>query len=320
VEDDTTSKETSTQLGLVAKTDIAPGETILQELSVVTATNRYYSNLCDACRGPLPDIEKGDTSATQCKECFDTIYCGEKCRDLATKTYHPAVCGKEGLASIGTDNSNALDSDDSLYLNLVARVMAMAETQGVHPLDLPEVKYLWGDFDPHADETALNPPALPPRLPFSFKLNIVQPIRILLEMEIDPYETLPKYDTWVINTLYAKFRAVASARQSTWDGLSEVSVVHPLWCLANHSCDPNVQWECEGYIKFIAREKKVAWGGRSEEDCQGGIKGGDQIFNHYCDINLGFRERRDWARTALGGSCQCDRCKWEEDEVTRNEC
>jgi hypothetical protein len=308
-DDEEMPEDTSTQLGLFAKVDIAPGETLLQELSVLTATNRFYSDLCDACRGPLPSLENSDSQPTQCEECFDTVYCSENCRSIANETYHPAICGKEGLASIGTDNTNALESDDSLYLNLVARVVAMAETQNVHPLDLPEVMYLWGDFYPYP---AAEQPPEPPSLPFSLKMNVVQPIRILEEMELDPYETLPKYDTWVINTLYAKFRAVASARQSTWDGLSEVSVVHPLWCLANHSCDPNVQWACEADIKYTAREKRVQWGGRSEKECRGGIKEGEQIFNHYCDIKLDVKERREWARAALGGACQCERCRYEE--------
>jgi hypothetical protein len=310
--DDRSSRETSTQLGLFAKEDILPGETILQETSVLTSTNRAHSNLCDACRGPLPDLDGGDSSPKQCEDCFDAVYCSERCRTLAVETYHPAVCGMEGLAGIGTNNSTSLDYDDSLYLNLVARAIAMAETQGIHPLDLPEVKYLWGDFNPY-DLFMDRSMSLPQKhMPFSFRMNIVQPTRILEEMELDPFKMLPKYDTWVINTLYAKFRAVAPARQSTWDGLSEVAVVHPLWCLANHSCNPNVQWECEGDIKFIARAKRIRWGDRTEEECEGRIKVGEQVLNHYCDIKLGFKERRQWARAALGGVCQCERCVWEE--------
>ena len=53
---------------------------------------------------------------------------------------------------------------------------------------------------------------------------------------------LKNYDWWIINTLYAKFRGVASARQSTWDGKPEAAGVHWRWSLANHSCNPNVSW------------------------------------------------------------------------------
>lgn len=45
-----------------------------------------------------------------------------------------------------------------------------------------------------------------------------------------------------------------------------------------------------------------------------GIKKGDEILSHYCDIELKVKERREWAAGALGGVCVCDRCVWEEKE------
>ncbi|KNG81765.1 MYND domain protein [Aspergillus nomiae NRRL 13137] len=48
--------EVSIQLGLFAKEDIAPGEIILRENSLLTATNRLHDDLCDACNAPLPDL------------------------------------------------------------------------------------------------------------------------------------------------------------------------------------------------------------------------------------------------------------------------
>lgn len=41
------------------------------------------------------------------------------------------------------------------------------------------------------------------------------------------------------------------------------------------------------------------------------IRKGEEILNHYCDIGIEVRERREWARGALGGLCQCARCQWE---------
>jgi hypothetical protein len=166
---------------------------------------------------------------------------------------------------------------------------------GAHSLLLPR-------FDPAAT------------LPFSFQLNILQPVRILEEMGLDPFATLPRYDTWVLNTLYAKFRGTASGRLSTWDGGPEVCAVHPLWCLANHSCDPNVRWEWGAEIVFVARTaaERAVWKGKEREILdQDGIKRGEEILNHYCDVDLGVKQRREWAVDALGGICQCERCIWE---------
>ncbi|PGH23264.1 hypothetical protein AJ80_02680 [Polytolypa hystricis UAMH7299] len=337
-------KEVSVQLGLVAIEDIAPGEVLLHESTLLTATNRLHDDLCDACNGPLQGLSSPEPSVA-CENCADTIFCSEKCHDLAQGVYHAAECGQEGLESIGKDIPDPKDKADYLYLLLLGRSIAMAATQDVHPLDLPEVKYIWGDFRPveevlpslnpsqnRHEQQESSPPATSGSLPFSFHLSILQPMRILEEMGIDPFSSLDRYDTWIFNTLYAKFRGTASGRLSTWDGGPEVCAVHPLWCLANHSCDPNVRWEWGGEITFTARteEELVKWhsggGGRGgggeagavDNNSKGrkasgnvGIRKGEEILNHYCDLDLVVKERREWAMGALGGACLCERCVWE---------
>ncbi|KAB8217335.1 hypothetical protein BDV33DRAFT_140443 [Aspergillus novoparasiticus] len=315
--------EVSIQLGLFAKEDIAPGEIILRENSLLTATNRLHDDLCDACNAPLPDLAS-EKPPVACTDCDDTIFCSQTCHDQAQETYHGALCGlMENLESIGKDIPDPKDKADYLYLLLLGRAIAMAATQDVHPLDLPEIKYIWGDFhdleDSSADSVTSDDPTA--TLPFSFHLNILQPMRILEEMELDPYEVLPRYDTWVLNTLYAKFRGTASGRLSTWDGGPELCAVHPLWCLANHCCDPNVKWEWGGEITFRARTeserpvwKKTSTGEEKTPLRNEGIKADEEILNHYCDIGLNVKERREWARGALGGLCLCERCMWEAAE------
>ncbi|KAL3461056.1 putative MYND domain protein [Aspergillus heterothallicus] len=328
-------EEISIQLGLFAKEDLAPGETILHESSLLTATNRLHDDLCDACNGPLPDLS-APNPAVACAECSDIIFCSESCHDRAQEIYHGAVCGlMENLEAIGKDIPDPKDKADYLYLLLLGRALAMATTQDVHPLELPEIKYIWGDFVPESPEEISQG-----SLPFSFQLNILQPMRFVEEMELDPYVVLPRYDTWVFNTLYAKFRGTASGRLSTWDGGPELCAVHPLWCLANHSCDPNVRWEWGGEICFVVRgaEERVKWGRarrvkaeegkdgskgankveseeRAEKGRGDGIKKDEEILNHYCDVGLGVKERREWAAGALGGACLCRRCVWEAGEV-----
>ncbi|RJE17418.1 hypothetical protein PHISCL_10245, partial [Aspergillus sclerotialis] len=289
--------EVSIQLGLFAKEDIAPNEILLRETSLLTATNRLHDDLCDACNSPLPDLSSPNPPVP-CSDCEDTIFCSQECHDQAQEIYHGAICGMEGLASIGRDIPDPKDKADYLYLLLLGRALAMAATQEMHPLDLPEVKYIWGDFcdfdlDPEPEEAGEKDDSA--TLPFSFHLTILQPIRLLEEMGLDPYATLPTYDTWILNTLYAKFRGTASGRLSTWDGGPELCAVHPLWCLANHSCDPNVRWEWGGEITFRARgvEERAVWrrkgaNGQVEERKaeKEGIRMGEEILNHYCDVDL----------------------------------
>lgn len=328
--DHQTDSDVSIQLGLFAKEDIKPGEILLRESSLLTATNRLHDDLCDACNAPLPDLSAVEPPVP-CEDCDDTIFCSRKCHDQAQQTYHGAICGLDGLQSIGKDIPDPKDKADYLYLLLLGRALAMSATQDVHPLELPEVKYIWGDFhdydynyDDDVDANIDNDPSF--SLPFSFHLNILQPMRLLEEMALDPFVSLPRYDTWILNTLYAKFRGTASGRLSTWDGGPEVCAVHPLWCLANHSCDPNVRWEWGGEITFMARgeTEKAVWAGLSAEEKEkrrktssAGIRADEEILNHYCDIGLDVKQRRGWARGALGGLCLCERCVWESGEGER---
>ncbi|KAL4979441.1 hypothetical protein BDW66DRAFT_148195 [Aspergillus desertorum] len=327
-------EEISIQLGLFAKEDLAPGETILRESSLLTATNRLHDDTCDACNGPLPPLSS-EQAPVACAECYDIVFCSQTCHDQAQETYHGAVCGlMENLESIGKDIPDPKDKADYLYLLLLGRALAMAQTQGVNPLDLDEVKYIWGDFVPYTISELIPSPSFEQlksgpaeeqtkrqrleTLPFSFHLSILQPMRIVEEMGLDPYATLHRYDTWILNTLYAKFRGTASGRLSTWDGGPETCAVHPLWCLANHSCDPNVRWEWGGEIAFVVRgdEERVDWKrkGEEREKAKGGIRKDEEILNHYCDVGLSVKERREWAAGALGGMCLCKRCVWEAGE------
>ena len=313
-----TDGDISIQLGLFAKEDIRPGEILLRETSLLTATNRLHDDICDACNAPLPGLSFPEPPVP-CVNCEDTYFCSRTCHDRAQETYHAAVCGREALESIGKDIPDATDKADYLYLLLLGRALAMSATQDIHPLDLPEVKYIWGDFHDFSSHSNHNAGSNEKNmLPFSFHLTILQPMRLVEEMGLDPFTTLPRYDTWILNTLYAKFRGTASGRLSTWDGGPEVCAVHPLWCLANHSCDPNVRWEWGGEITFSVRGKgeRAGWKGANKEegrDCT--IKKDDEILNHYCDIGLDVKERREWARGALGGFCRCERCLYESGEM-----
>ncbi|KAK3357520.1 hypothetical protein B0T25DRAFT_451132 [Lasiosphaeria hispida] len=296
---------TCRQLGLFAKEDIAPGEAVLKEYSLLTANNRLKELNCDACGSELPPLS-AQSQAVCCPECYDTVFCDEFCFSRAQEKYHPTVCDKD--VDLIAKDPDAREADQSLYLLLLARLLAMAEHQEVHPLELDEIKYIWGDFVPtHINDIDLSVDAGPPpdwTLPFSFRYNVEIPLHVLEKMDVDIYATLGRYDVWVLNTAYAKFRGTASARKNPRDGRPDVAAVHPFWCLANHDCDPNVTWEWGGRMTLWARETKVL--GK-----KGGIKAGEEILNHYCDVDLPVHDRREWASGSLGGWCMCQRCRDE---------
>ncbi|KAH7405942.1 hypothetical protein DE146DRAFT_650278 [Phaeosphaeria sp. MPI-PUGE-AT-0046c] len=308
------------QLGVFAKQDIAPGEQILEEKSLLTAISRLHDTYCDACSLALPNSQEVAQSGTEsnvvvCEECDEAFFCSIDCHDLAQDSYHPSLCG----VSVEQGKVSASQAADALYTSLLVRALALAQTQGLHPLELKEIRYIWGDYHGRdldssweVDSGGLPVDAfrsVPQTLPFSFKSNVLTPLHMLENMEVNIFTESDRYDTWVFNTILAKLRGTASAQQGP-DGRPEIGAVHPLWCLANHSCDPNVAWEWQGSMRFWARENLVEWGGRATST-NTGIRKGEELFSHYCDITLPVRERREWAIGALGGECMCPRCRWE---------
>lgn len=304
------------QLGVFAKEDIGPGVEVLKERSLLTAVSRLHDTYCDACSTTLPNSQDAEDSILACEECDEVFFCSEECHDLAQDTYHPSICG----VSIDQGKVPAREAADSLYSILLVRTLALAETQDLHPLELKELRYIWGDYHGKDLDTVWKVDSqdrpvdafggVTQTLPFSFNNNVIKPLHILEKMDVNIFTQSYRYDTWVFNTIYAKLRGTASAQQGL-DGRPEIGAVHPMWCLANHSCDPNVAWEWRGTMKFWTREKLVDWDGR-DPDKGPGLKKGEEVFGHYCDVRLPVKERREWAVGALGGDCMCPRCVWEE--------
>lgn len=319
-QDPSTPSPTIKQLGIFATEDIAPRETVLLETSLLAANNRLYDPLCDACSAPLPSISASEEPLPSCQECDDIIFCSQSCHDAAMSHYHAAICQSE-LDTVAKDPS-PLAATNALYLLLLGRTFALAETQKIHPLELPETKYLWGDFAaPPLSRTSFELTPAARKLPFTFEDNILAPLHLFEKMGINIFTSLSSTDAWVVSTLFAKFRGVASARMSPKTGMPEVCAVHSMWSLANHSCAPNVKWDWAGSMRLTARgrEDVVKWGGMREAGKDWSIRKGEEILSHYCDIDLGVKERREWAEGALGGICMCERCLWEGREVDRRD-
>ena len=230
------------------------------------------------------------------------------------KAKRAPFCGNEDLNTIGRLTTTDTPEWD-LYFLLLTRTIAMSVTQKVHPLQLIETRYLWGDFNAFQSPFLHTP--VKRTLPFSFVHNLQYVLDYFSTLSLSdpssaPYSAhwLQNFDFWILQTLFAKFRGVANATQSTFDGKPEIASVHPGWSLANHSCAPNVRWTPKGVRRFVVRTKEErTWEEDREQRTEWkGIEAGGEIFSHYTDIRLPVRERRDRLRGVLGGDCHCKRC------------
>ena len=341
------SKEenTNAQLGLFAIQDLPPNTTILTERSALTAIRPHGASLCDACAGELNTSTEEPHTCHICPANCGITFCSRECLDLATSTYHtpniddeetdegyppasaPFCPGESGgeadIANLGRAESSTSPEWD-LYFLLVVRALQMAETLDVHPLQIWECRWLWGDFNEGINLNQLSGEKVdtPKKtLPFSLHHHVELPLQwfellMLSRTGSAPYSRkwLKRYDWWVIQTLYAKFRGVADAKLSSWSGEPETASVYPLWCLANHSCEASVTWEGGGVRRLVVREERVVAEDHAEE--WEGVKAGEEVWNHYTDVReQNFKVRRHRLLEVLGGECQCTRCLREEADV-----
>ena len=131
---------------------------------------------------------------------------------------------------------------------------------------------------------------------FSLKTDIQIPNEALHRFGVDIFAN-QNYDTWVLLTIQARV-----LNNSCGDPIAES--LNPLFCLFNHSCEPNVQWTMTEDHRTI----KV----RTKRD----IKEGEQLLVEYDQFmeNQPLEVRRKRMRRWLDGPCQCTRCMREEKE------
>lgn len=246
------------------------------------------------------------------------IWCSPHCRDMAMAKYHPALCSRPiapihraALRQSDAQVARSSQPGGAVYALLMMKAFAMALTQGVHPLELEETKYLYGV--PPVEVLEL-------RIGWGWEENVRGVVGILEALGIDVFSgkhpslstevSRPDWwDTWVVNTLIAKFRGTASGRLNA-HGETEAAAAHTLYSLVNHDCEPNVRWECAGIMRF--------WGVGGEGSGIA-VKEGHELQSCYCDNSLPYKERREWMMGCLGGACMCSRCLREEKEDKERE-
>ena len=334
------------QLGLFTTRPLLPNQPILKELSLLTAIRPHGTSLCDACATDIsPQLPLH--SRYSCPAC-DIPFCSSECQSLALAQYHvpnigdeeneagypvegtPFCAGKTGRADVhelGRAEGSEMPEWD-LYFLLVVRCVMIAETRGVCPLELDEVRWLWGGFNEGPvlrDGVEKGGGGEVKRsLPFGLKHNVILPLQLWTTLLLSlPRSTMPysrlwleRYDWWVVQTLYAKFRGVADARLGSWDGMPECASVVWRWALANHDCASGCEWgEAGEGRRWMAVRPERSWCKDEAGDEEGwvGFAEGEEIFSHYTDVREeDYHIRRERLQEVLGGDCMCRRCVWEE--------
>lgn len=343
---------TAAHLGVFATRDILAGELCLREESALTVvTDPSDGGLCEYC-GQRWRAAHGEPPAEtlSCERCAEAeaagietvvpVWCSAHCRDAAMAQYHPALCARPVAALHRAAHgppagrlalAAAAQPGARVYALLLLKSFAMALVQHTHPLELAETKYLYGVPPPSPSGGA------DLRIGWGWEENVRGPVAILEALGIDVFTGRPLassssppsspsarggapppgpdwWDTWVVNTLLAKFRGVASGRLDA-RGHTEAAAAHTIYSLVNHDCRPNVRWECAGIMKF--------WGVADPGIGDGpgplvAVRRGQELKSCYCDASLGYRQRREWMMGCLGGCCMCDRCLREEQVDARS--
>lgn len=261
------------------------------------------------------DTEEDDTQSATGETESDPAQDENQASVESPSTHRAFFCGNQDLTLIGRP-TNTTTPEWDLYFLLLTRAIAMSLTQNIHPLELIETKYLWGDFHPPSNTTSPHLDTHPHTLPFSVTHNLQYTLDFFATLSLTcpsatPYSPhwLKTFDFWILQTLFAKFRGVANATQSTFDGRPEIASVHAGWSLANHSCAPNVKWAPKGVRQLIVRTaEERTWDADAKWD---GIGKGEEVVSHYTDVRLPVEERRERLRMVLGGQCRCERCLTE---------
>jgi len=165
---------------------------------------------------------------------------------------------------------------------LLALVVSTTSPQSQSPLDLPAIARLI--------------PTYHRQLPRTFRLStdIEIPNEALQQFSIDIFAN-PHYDSWVLFTLAARLQ------NNSWSS-PVAAALNPLFCMFNHSCEPNVEWQTRKDHRTI------------DLCLSRDVVAGEQLFVEYDAFmhDSTLEVRRETLAHWIEGGCACSRCVREE--------
>lgn len=174
-------------LGVFAVKDISKDDVLLDSQGPIGVNcDQLSGNVCYNCYGKLGH----NPAAFVC--CPRLKFCGNKCRDIAEKFYHQAICGKHFafVEAIKETHADFRDDDKHPFSTLAwLRMLAICVQDGRHPLDIPTFARLVPQH------------ALPAPAPWDFDARVVQPNKVMQALGVDIFAD-QKYDAWVLENLW----------------------------------------------------------------------------------------------------------------------
>lgn len=272
--------------GVFATKNIAQGEFILEDITTLGAANinpigsRMFQGIeiCSNCYCTIPVRSTEKVSSG----CCSAIYCSEHCKTLALTFYHKVLCQQNFQWLLDKPQ------DNSIVGLMWLRTLAISVQTDCHPLDHPLIARLTPQYEGYQPNA------------WSLKSNLIQPIRILLQLGIDVFRD-SRFDTWVLQAVRA--RLVNNWYNCGKDDGTKVGIAS-LYSFFNHSCEPNAE-------DITKKSPSTNSDGTSRiVTARRAIRKGEEIFISYVDLELKTQERRFKLHYWFGGhDCSCPRCQ-----------
>jgi hypothetical protein len=272
-------------IGAFATRDLLAGETILVDrMSTGSIAVDGDPNGCPTCCGsPVNNFWN---------TCCSVLYCSQVCADVALKTFHAPICGRDFEYLYSAAREASASTDFSLDALILMKVLAMSlQEKEDHPLRtrlLVRLTPAYGFKEPKL-------------IIFNFQDHIQTPVAILETLGVNVF-TNPLYDTWVLHTMKCRLQNNKHGQTlMDWPGSS----ISGLYSMFNHSCGPNVDWRHDtgsgDVTMFVTR------------DC----KKGEELMHSYIGDHgseMDVIHRRAKLMSWFGMACRCGKCTEEAQE------
>jgi SET domain len=265
--------------GVFAKQFVSKDSHIMTDNLVIAGKEKDESDFkmrrCGHCFAPLPPGHKF-TPAT----CCGMRFCCSSCMKTAIRLYHkPCHRNFDWLYHLNSDPKAPYSSEGQVLLRLLS---VAARSPEEHPLRNPYIARFTAGYR-----------ANPPFLPLSFTALIINPIRMLESLGVDPFQDA-KFDTWVIQCLFDR---IVDNFGASAEGESLPFFLGGLYSMFNHSCTPNLTMKrnSSAVVELYAARD---------------IDAGEEYFVSYIGLGMNKAERQTALR-AWFNECLCEKCQCE---------